>query len=495
MRYLFFILVLFLYGSINSQSRVILNENCKTAYHDILSLRFDKAKSILENEKQSNPDNIYTYYLENYIDFLSVFISEDEDLFEEFEDRKSVRVDQIKEIDVGSPYRNYLLGNINLQWAVARLKFREYFTASIEINKAYRLLESNLKNHPDFIPNTITMGVLHIMIGLVPDKYHWLLNLINMEGSVTEGKNELSYVLKHTMENGEYSYLKNEVLFYLGFVEMNIHPDKDKLKYLLTQLEKSEENNLLLSYLSINILMRTGYNEKAIEKFDNLPESENYYPFHYLEYLKAETFLRKLDYTEATLHYQKFLQVFQGQNFIKDAYRKLAWIKLLNADTVGYADNISSTADHGNSFIGQDKDAQREADTKFIPNVDLIKARLLFDGGYYHQADSILNTMNDLHLSEDQKIEQVYRRARIAHQMNNAKRAKQYYFKTIERGSKSPRYFAGNSALKLGELYESDSNYSEAVFYYKVCLDLDFEEYESGIHSKAKAGLRRISNN
>ncbi len=493
MKLLLFITFVFLSLSSSSQPQVIINDNCKKAYQEILSLRFEEAEQILETEKAANPNNIYVPYLENYIDFLSVFISEDETMFDRLEENKSERIDQIKKLSNTSPYRDFLLGNINLQWAVARLKFQEYFIAAFEINKAYRLLESNRKTFPDFIPNNISLGVLHIMIGLVPSKYQWLLDIIDMEGNVDQGKSELRLVLQNSMEDKAYHYLKNEVLFYLGFVELNIYPDEKELEFLLSHLENEEQDNLLLSYLTINILMRTGNNEEVLSKFEQLPELSAYFPFYYLRYLEAECQLRKLETEQAKIQYDFFLENYNGQNYIKDAYRKKAWSSLLNSDTLRYQELMTRVIENGHMYIGQDKDAEREANSEGLPNVDLIKARLLFDGGYYKQADSILHSMDTTHLSEVQTIERVYRKARIAHQTQNIQLAMSNYLKTITIGKDNPRYFAGNAALKLGEIYEADSNYQDALYYYQVCLDLDFDEYESGIHSKARAGLKRVS--
>ena len=134
-------------------AQVEVNDQCKAAYQDILSLKFDAAQTELALEKKSNPENLYIPYLENYIDFLSVFISEDENMLNELEDNKSDRIDRIKKLGDSSPFKNYMLGNINLQWAVARLKFQEYFSAALEINKAYRLLKSNAEEFPDFVPS------------------------------------------------------------------------------------------------------------------------------------------------------------------------------------------------------------------------------------------------------------------------------------------------------------------------------------------------------
>ena len=118
---------------------------------------------------------------------------------------------------------------------------------------------------------------------------------------------------------------------------------------------------------------------------------------------------------------------------------------------------------------------------------------MLFDGGYYSKADSVLKIIDREKLDADEKVELNYRLARVAHMEGKIEKAKKYYAETIENGSFSERYFAGNSALKLGEIYEQENNRQKALFYYELCLNIDFDEYENSIHSKAKAGIERLS--
>ena len=83
--------------------------------------------------------------------------------------------------------------------------------------------------------------------------------------------------------------------------------------------------------------------------------------------------------------------------------------------------------------------------------------------------------------------------ARIYQEMGMLKESKLYYEQTILTGKNLKKYFAGNSALKLGEIFETEGNYEKAKEYYSICLKMKFEEYEASIHSKAKAGLERVS--
>ena len=486
----------FLFGVFATQAQQLLTDACKQAYDDILSLRFDDAAFLLEKEKSINPDNVYIVYLENYIDFLTLFIGENKTAFDSLENNKVKRLEQISKLSDDSPLKKYMLGNIYLQWAVARLKFGEYFTAAFEINKAYRLLDANSREFPEFVPNQISLGVLHIMIGLVPDKYHWILSLISMKGSIEEGRAELSDVLQKSKTDSTYAYLRNEALFYLGFVELNLSPDKKQAVALLNQLEDARQNNLLLSYLTINILIRTGQNEKALQEFDRISEREAYLPFYYLDYLHGECLLHKLETKKAREKYSLFLENFSGKNYLKDALRKKAWSFLLDGDTLEYLNTLKQIPETGNKDVDIDKQAEHEAENHTVtPNTDLLKAALLFDGGYYIKADSVLNTIVPESLTREQALERSYRKARIADESGHVEKAKAAYLQTIEDGKNSRRYFAGNAALKLAGIYESEGNLTQATHYYRACLKMEFTEYESSIHSKAKAGLKRVSDN
>ncbi len=471
---------------------VIVNENCKTAYSNILSLKFEDARKNIEVEKIKNPQNIFIPYLENYIDFLKVTISENEDLFNSLEEKVNDRFDKIKKHNDTSKFKKYFLGNINLQWATARVKFGEYPTAALEINRAYRLLVENDRLFPDFTPNSITLGILHIMIGIIPDSYNWILDLISMQGSVIQGQNELKQAFEECQINSTYNFLGDEILFYMGMVGLSLNPDPEFANYLISNIGKSENGNLMLTYLNINTLMKTGKNDLALKLFPSIDTLQNYYPFYYLDYLHGECFLRELNTGMAKKEYDKFITNFTGRNYIKNAWQRLAWISLIDGDTVGYYKAMQNVLVRGDTKIDGDKSAERAAKNSVVPNVDLIKCRLLSDGGYYNQAQNILFNLNDEKLPTTDIVEKNYRLGRIAHQMNNYPDAKIYYGITIETGSSLPLYFAANAALKLGNIYEVENDPIRATHYYKLCLDMDFDEYRNSIRGKAKQGLKRV---
>jgi len=316
-----------------------------------------------------------------------------------------------------------------------------------------------------------------------------------MSGTVEQGRNELLMALNECSGNPQFEFLQNEILFYLSMIDLNISPDPEYASQLIKKIENIDHESLLLTYLSINAMMKNGDNDDALNKFDSIDWSIAYYPFHYLSYLHGECYLRKLATSEAKANYLAFTSNFTGTNYVKDAWRKIGWCSLLEGDTAGYLRSIQNVLSSGELYIDNDKNAEKVAINKTIPSIDITKARLLSDGGYYKEADSVLNSIMEETLTKLQLTEKNYRQGRIAHQTKDYDKAIKFYIITINGGRSYEEYFAANSALKLGNIYELLDEPDNARSYYELCLDLDFEEYRNSIRGKAKQGLERVSKN
>lgn len=81
----------------------------------------------------------------------------------------------------------------------------------------------------------------------------------------------------------------------------------------------------------------------------------------------------------------------------------------------------------------------------------------------------------------------------IFHGWGKITQAVSSYELVIDSGKDLPYFYAGNSALQLGLIYEAMKQPEKALHYYNVCLKLRFNEYQTSIHQKAKAGINRIS--
>lgn len=486
---LFFYSVLTL-CSTNAQHFTV-SPKVKLAYEQVLSLRFDEAQQTLKEIENVDPDNLLIHHIENYIDFFKVYINEDEAEFDQLKQNKTARLSKIKQGNNDSPYYLFLQADIRLQWALARLKFEEYLTSFTEVSKAYKLLKKNQTLFPDFMPNLKDLGILHAMVGTIPDNYQWGVKLLSgMDGTIDQGRGELETVLQFARNNDFLFETETSVLY--AFLLLHLDNNSDAAWEMVNSSGLKPDTNPLHCFIMANIAMRIGQNNEAIQLLENCPRGPQFYPFPYMRYMLGVAKLRRLD-ADADQAFHSFLRMYQGHNFIKEAYQKLAWHELVNYRPDAYSRYMKACIEKGTTITGGDKNAEEEARSGLLPDVSLLKARLLFDGGYYKKAYTLLNTYEMADYSNKQhQVEFAYRLGRICHGMKTFDQALKYYQATIDEGKEEKWFYACNAALQSGIIYEAQQNYLQARNYYQLCLKLKPSEYRSGLHQKAKAGLARL---
>ena len=127
--------------------------------------------------------------------------------------------------------------------------------------------------------------------------------------------------------------------------------------------------------------------------------------------------------------------------------------------------------------------------------MELLKARLLFDGGFLTKALVVLeNKSVDDFPTEKDKTEFNYRMARIYDDLGKDNQSLTYYQNAISTGKNLKYYFAANSALQMGKVYEKKRDFAQAKSSYNLAISMKNHEYESSIETQAKAGLKRIGN-
>jgi predicted negative regulator of RcsB-dependent stress response len=473
-------------------AKFVLSPNAIEAYHEVMNLRFTKAEALIGKMKKEEPSNLIRLQLENYIDFFTVYIREDQAQFERLEKNKDARLELIRQSNLTqSPYFLYLQANIRLHWAMARLKFEEYATAFLEVNKAFKLLEENERLFPDFLPNKKDLGILHAMVGTIPDNYKWGVKLLtSLNGTIEQGKREIEWVLEKAKKE-DFLYKEETVVLY-AYLLMHLENDSETAWAKLNSGFLNPKKSLLACFTLANVAMRTERNDEAVNLLKNRPVGSDYFEFPYLDFMLGQAKLRRLD-NDSDIYFKRFLENFKGRHFIKEAYQKLSWHALINGNESAFKKYQHETLMHGNLVVGSDKDAQQDAENKYKPNISLVKARLLFDGGYYARAYKVLleKSSSDFN-NERSKLEFTYRLGRILHKLGRTNEAIRYYNETIEKGRNSPYYYACNAALQTGLLFESLKNYKSASKYFNLCTSIEPNEHKTGLHQQAKAGLGRI---
>lgn len=458
-----------------------------------MNLDLDKADKLLGKEQIEKPGNDLTAVYRINVFFLKAFISEEENSFEVLKRQCDLTLKHLDKTDDNffSPWHSYAKAEIMMQEAMVKVKFREYVSAAVEIRKAYRLIEKNKIRFPDFVLNKKLDALLEVIVGSVPREYQWLTEIAGMEGSAAVGTRELTDLLTAVKGNQYYCY-REEILFYLTTILTSFNSKDEALQNCLDELSTYNLQSPLMRYCSSSILIKLGRNEEAISLLKNPESYFNSFPFYFMYYKLALCKMRKLDFS-ATQDFLSFVNSYKGKNYIKSSYQKLSWIELLNNNSSGAEFYTAKCKLTGDALIDEDKEAQRDATSNQKINSILLKTRLLFDGGYYSKALAELSNKSIQNFpSYKDQLEVTYRLARIYEETNELEKAIDLYQKTINNGSSTTFYFAANSALQLGMIYENKKDFLKSEEYYKKCLSMGTHEYQNSLDQKAKAGIDRL---
>ncbi len=160
----------------------------------------------------------------------------------------------------------------------------------------------------------------------------------------------------------------------------------------------------------------------------------------------------------------------------------------------------------GISKTAVDKNAEKFVEavkkSNYLPSKNLYQARILTDGGNYQKALKALNQISNFDLEKweiekrfESILEYKYRKARILDKLNQTNQAISFYKAVIEYSTLHNQnkiyYFAANSALHLGFIYQKTDK-ELAKTYFEKAISFQGHQYEESINQKAKLALKKL---
>jgi len=474
-----------------SQGRFDYNSDIKRAYSAATLLQFDQGNQILDSIKLADPNNLAVIHIENYIDFFTLFISEKQSDFDRLKSNKESRLDRLESARKNDPYLPFVEAEIILQWALIRSKFDELFLSARELYKAYNLLEDAQSDNPDFLLYNKSLSIIHALAETIPLP-GFVKSVIGVSGSIEQGVTEITALIDNLKDQETTSLFSEEsqAIYAFIFLYQKNDPQAAWSYYQLCDLPTNPSP--VSKFVGVKLAQRSGHNNAAIEILETVSEAE-FKQFPYLSFLKGLCLLRNLD-PEASQYFSHFLEDFQGRHYIKEAYQKIGWAALvMENDIPSYKTAMAACKQTGYATIDDDKQALKDANSDQVPHPELLKARLLYDGGYYQRAfSSLIQQSHTLYYDEEYKAEYLYRMGRISQMLFNYPDAIGYYQEIINTESYSSTFYACNAALQIGIIYENQGDVVQAQQYFEQCLSLKPDTYQYSLHQKAKSGINRI---
>jgi tetratricopeptide (TPR) repeat protein len=465
------------------------NPACRQAYAEIIRLKLASGRAILDAQKKADPQNLIPYFLDNYIDFFTLFFNEDPAEYQRRKPAEEKRLNLMKQGDARSPFALFTRSVIYFQWAAVDIKFGNRWEAAWSFRRSFLCGRENLEKFAGFPPSRMLQGAMQVAAGTIPPGYQWLGNLLGIRGSIASGMQELEAVL-NSSDSLALSF-HNEAAFYFLYLKFHIQNQPREVFRYIREQQLDTRDNHLFAYLAANLArndQQAAFTEQVIRQMNPGPEYLDM-PVWDLEmgYAKAN----HLD-PEAAHYLERFLSRFKGQFYVKEVLQKLSWIYYLQGEKDKAANARARLLRQGNAETEADKQALKDAQSGRWPNPLLLKARLLDDGGYFHEALQLLDGRSSSSFSNAaDRLEFAYRLGRLYDALGRKEEAISAYLTTIKLGEHRREHYAARAALQTGYIYEARGDRQTALAYFRKVLELKGHDYKNALDQKAKAAIER----
>lgn len=451
------------------------------AYDLVLKLQFDEARQLIPDPKTAQEN-----YVLSLAEAIELLISEDGEKYQDYHDAYEDRLGKRSKSSLAEDL--FLQAELRLQWAFVYMKFGHEFDAAWNLRQAYLNVKDCKDKFPEFKEINKVSGILEIIIGSVPEKYNWVLNIMGMEGTISKGLEELDGIRKSNSP----LHLETDLIYAL--IQCYVFQNTNEGVSIINDLLKQYPDNRLINFMGAALAIKNSQSEYALERLLKLERINEGMPITFAYYLKGEVYLHKADYQNSIAAYRWFINNYKGQNYMKDAYYKIGLCYWLNGNKNDALVIFKQAKTIGKEASEADKYAARSLADNELPNIPLSKARYYTDGGYYDQAQRVLDSIRSPEIPNlKDHIEYYYRKARLAHKQGKIDEAKKYYTETINNTAEDNMwYFAPNSCLQMGYLLLKENDKAAARNYFERAMTYEKHEYKNSIDSKAKSALAQL---
>ncbi len=482
-----FILFFLIFNSKTHAQNFDFNPNLQKAYSEICQFKIQSARQILVKE---NPKNGIKIYLDDFADMIVLLNNENKTEYEKLINKEDERLDLLEELDSKSPYNRFLRAEIKLHWLLLKYRFGSEVKAAWNFVQAYKLLEENRKQFPNFVPHQKSLGAVHIILGALPDNFAWVTKLLGLRGNIQQGQKELLNASKDPI-------FGTEAQFYEYFLNAYVLRWTEQKNQQLLQYLDQNKDYLSVYFLGVAISIKDNRSEQANNILSRRPIATDYLSMPMFDFYKGEINLQKGAYNQAINSYLNYLKSFKGKSFLKESYFKIFaayWLAGDEAKAVHYLNKIPQI---GNTIADGDKSAQKFYDDflqkKQLPNKNLVKARFAFDGGYLERAiDEIENISEKSLVNLHEKAEYNYRCGRIYQKSNQIDKATGAYNRAIQLSEGQNWHFGASSCLQLGYIYKERNDKQQAKKYFEKALAYGKHESKYSVDNRAKAAITEM---
>lgn len=478
-----FLILTFFTVNLNSYAQGLDNKILNKAFNESIHLRVESSKALTQLCKENSA---FKLLIDDYNDCLTIILTEDQDNSKAVLDRSNQRIKTIETSSISESYKVFFISEILLHQSLVNFMFNYKLDGLLKLKSAYNKTENNLRRYPNFALSKKTKAYLDLILGSTPNDLRWFLKKFGLKGDFHAGLQAIRVIAQSN------SIFANEAIFLDVIASSYVIENFAYSRHLINKTLVQDPKSLSAHLISSLIFLKQNDNNKTFLALQKIPTGPSYAKIPMIDFLKGESNLFKGNYNQAALHYYAFALSHKGKNLIKTTYYRLFQCHMLLGNENRAYEFLKNCIGYGSDLLESDKYAQFFAEKLQIPCIELIKVRLLTDGGYTDKALAEINKIRPSNLSTKyDSTEYQYRYARIYHLNKDYSKAKEHYIATIELQTWDQDYFAPNACLQLGYIYQSESHVSLAIEYFKKAQTYHNHPYEESITRKARSEIRK----
>ncbi|WP_430811723.1 MULTISPECIES: hypothetical protein [unclassified Carboxylicivirga] len=462
------LLLLSLHGILGAQVTPFLSN---TGQDKLYSIYQQPLKQI---DPSNKPDSIEEDYLHLYALFIAYQGSENHYLALEF----TKALDAFEQRYNEKPRYSLMHSTLLIQQSLLHWSLGAFTEGARNFYRAHRQF-SNIKQSPYPIQYNKLKGLFEVLFSRIPRQFRFWAGLLGMKGDNDKGFTLLSNNTKACRKlKGE--YLEARVL--LNYCQLKFgEPDTSFIQEQIRQTDAAESPLLTFVLASLTFSHRMG--DEGLSLLDSCPATAfEYFPL--LHYARGRLLLNAQN-KDGIHDLKRFAQLYTGQSFQTDALlRRARWHHLNEQATM--RDSLITRIKKATQLpTSNDKQAKREAESLAQTPPKLLQARLLYDGGYYQQAQTRLTQNNSNALTNYYRAEHYYRSAQIEQQLSHFATALSHYDRVIALTGDDTRYIGPYSALEAAKIHlHIYHNTTACLHYLQQAEALNTGAYKKSIAQK-----------
>jgi tetratricopeptide (TPR) repeat protein len=480
-----FLLIIMILSSLQSVAQPSSPE-LTLAYRKLLEFKTDSVRLLLDHQVEKDHDRAFKVYLRSLEDVLGLTHTRNDSLYGLYSEKEKDYIRDLELLPANDHFTSFIKAEIRLHSAIIRFRYNDQFSGAMRFIQAYKMVHSWMENQD--VPHYMykSEGVLNVLLSLVPEKYDFMLRLIGVRADLSTGIRQLEKVIE---TRSLFSFEGSMILALLNAYYLN---EPQKSADLVMANSMKWQNSLIYQYISGLVFSKIRDNENALQAFQRcLHFSEEYGEIPAVPFYLAESYMKKLDFPRAAIYYKRFLTRNNASDFQKTANYRLYLLSLFNNETRQAEVCRKNVSDQGQMIAEADRYVYFLVKDGYCPHPEIQKARLLFDGGYYEESLILLESIRLAGLTDEEKLEYSYRKARVYQELKDFDPAKKYYDEMF-RTTYKDHYLVANAHLQMGYIEMESKNPAASAVHFREALNYSGDYYKSSIRNEARAGLSLV---